>query len=200
MQASWSETPRLRGVHVSLEPLGEEHVPALAAAVRDGELWRAWYGGVPEPAAMGEYVAQALAMRDAGRALPFAVRDARGDIVGSTRFYDLDPATPRLHVGYTWYAARVQRTGLNTEAKLLLLTHAFEALGCAAVGFKTSWHNHASRAAILRLGAKQDGVLRHHMRHRDGTLRDSVYFSIIDAEWPAVRSHLRHKLELHAHD
>lgn len=195
----WQTVPRLHGAHVRLEPLGLGHVDALAAAVRDGELWRAWYGNVPEPGTMRGYVEAALAMQAAGRALPFAVRDAGGEVVGSTRFYDLDPAVPRLHIGYTWYAQRVQRTGLNTGAKLLLLTHAFETLGCAAVGFKTSAHNAASRAALLRLGAKQDGILRHHMRHRDGSLRDSVYFSIIDAEWPAVKAGLQDRLERHRH-
>lgn len=195
----WSTPPRLCGEHVALEPLRIEHADALATAVQDGELWRAWYGGVPEPDAMHGYVEAALAMQATGRALPFVVRDARGEIVGSTRFYDIDPSVPRLHIGYTWYARRVQRTGLNTEAKLLLLGYAFETLGCAAVGFKTSTHNHASRAAILRLGAKQDGILRHHMRHRDGSLRDSVYFSIIDSEWPTVKAGLIEKLERHRH-
>jgi RimJ/RimL family protein N-acetyltransferase len=196
---AWSEPPSLRGACVALEPLRPEHAPALAAAVRDGELWKAWYGNVPEPEAMVAYVESALAMQREGRALPFAVRDARGEVVGSTRFYELDPRTPRLHIGYTWYAQRVQRSGLNTEAKLLLLGYAFESLGCVAVGFKTSSHNHISRAAILRLGAKQDGVLRNHMRHRDGSLRDSVYFSILDSEWPAVKQNLIAKLERHRH-
>jgi len=117
--------------------------------------------------------------------------------VGSTRFYQLDPRVPRLCIGYTWYAPRVQRTGLNTQAKLLLLTHAFEVLHCAAVSFETSWFNHASRAAIARLGARQDGVLRNHLRHRDGTLRDTVVFSITQAEWPAVKNHLKMKLARH---
>lgn len=197
--AAWSEPPQLRGGHVALEPLRAEHAPALAEAVRDGELWKAWYGNVPEPDAMAAYVESALAMQREGHALPFAVRDARSEVVGSTRFYELDPRTPRLHIGYTWYAQRVQRTGLNTEAKLLLLGYAFESLGCVAVGFKTSAHNHASRAAILRLGARQDGVLRNHMRHRDGSLRDSVYFSILDTEWPAVKRNLIAKLERHRH-
>ena len=115
----------------------------------------------------------------------------------ATRFYDLDPAVPRSSIGYTWYAPRVQRTGLNTEAKCLLLAHAFETLGCAAVAFETSWHNRASRAAIARLGARQDGVLRAHRRHADGSLRDTVAFSILSHEWPAARSGLRHRLERH---
>ncbi|HEY4555684.1 MAG TPA: GNAT family protein, partial [Lysobacter sp.] len=121
-------------------------------------------------------------------------------VVGTTRFYDLDPATPRASIGYTWYARRVQRTGLNTEAKRLLLAHAFETLGCIAVGFETSWFNHASRAAIARLGAKQDGVIRSHFRHADGSVRDSVVFSIVDSEWPAVKRHLDTLMEAHGHD
>ena len=119
------------------------------------------------------------------------------DLVAGTRFYDLDPAVPTLKIGYTWYAPRVQRTGLNTETKLLLLEHAFEALGCASVFFETSWFNHASRTAIARLGAKQDGVLRNHKRHADGSLRDTVVFSLIDGEWPAARRHLQFKLDSH---
>ncbi|WP_242107273.1 GNAT family N-acetyltransferase [Luteimonas aquatica] len=195
----WSQAPTLRGEHVTLEPLAAGHAEALAEAVRDGELWKAWYGSVPAPEAMRDYVAAALAMRDAGTALPWVARDRRGEIVGTTRFYDVAEKVPRVSIGYTWYAARVQRTGLNTEAKLLLLAHAFETLGCIAVALKTSWFNHASRAAIARLGARQDGVLRNHMRHNDGSVRDSVVFSIIDAEWPAVRSNLRAKLESHRH-
>ena len=126
--------------------------------------------------------------------MAFAVLDADGVPCGSTRFYDMDPTVPRLQIGYTWYARRVQRTGLNTEAKRLLLGHAFETLGCVAVGFQTSWFNHASRNAIERLGAKRDGVIRNHLRHADGSLRDTVTYSIIDSEWPAVRRHLEGKL------
>ena len=129
--------------------------------------------------------------------LAFVVRDPSGAIVGTTRFYDIDRSVPRVSIGYTWYAARAQRTGLNTEAKLLLLGHAFDALGCIAVAFETSWFNHASRTAIARLGAKQDGVLRSHRRHADGSVRDTVVFSILDGEWAAVRSHLQSKLSAH---
>ena len=128
----------------------------------------------------------------------FVVKDAAGEVVGSTRYYALDAGVPRLNIGYTWYQRRVQRSGLNTEAKLLLLRHAFEAMGCIGVGFETSWFNHASRTAIARLGAKQDGVLRNHKRHADGTPRDTVVFSIIDNEWPAVRSHLQFLLDTHS--
>ncbi|HBK47383.1 MAG TPA: GNAT family N-acetyltransferase, partial [Xanthomonadaceae bacterium] len=144
------------------------------------------------------YVAAALQAQAEGKALPFAVRDAGGDIVGSTRLYGLEADVPRLLVGYTWYAPRVQRSGVNTECKLMLLRHAFEAMGCICVGFETSWFNHASRAAIARLGAKQDGVLRHHKRHADGTARDTVVFSIIDSEWAAVKRQLQFRLEANA--
>ena len=197
--ADWSATPTLRGAHATLEPLQRSHVEALCHAVRDGEVWQAWYGSTPAPDTMASWVDAALAMQASGAAMPFVVRERGGTIVGSTRFYDIARDVPRAHIGYTWYGASVQRTGVNSEAKLMLLTHAFEALGCIAVGFKTSWFNQASRTAIARLGAKQDGVLRNHMRHRDGSIRDSVVFSILDAEWPAVKANLRAKLEAHAH-
>ncbi|MFC5569291.1 GNAT family N-acetyltransferase [Lysobacter yangpyeongensis] len=193
------DAPGLRGEHVSLEPLQLAHCDGLRAALGDGELSRIWYTNVPAPEGVEAYVRDALEAQAAGRAIPFAVRSADGAVVGSTRFYDPDPTVPRLSIGYTWYARHVQRTGLNTEAKLLLLTHAFETLGCIAVAFETSWFNHASRTAIARLGAKQDGVLRNHRRHSDGSPRDTVVFSIIDGEWPAVKRHLQHKLELHRH-
>ena len=196
----WQQVPQLRGRHVSLEALQLSHADGLGAALGDGELSRCWYTNVPTPAAVGGYIDAALDMRSRGRELPFVVRSGDGGIVGSTRFYELDPAVPRLNIGYTWYAKHVQRTGLNTEAKLLLLTHAFEVLGCIAVGFETSWFNQASRTAITRLGAKQDGVLRNHRRHGDGSPRDTVVFSIIDSEWPAVKHNLQHKLECHHHD
>ena len=187
----------LRGRHVSLEPLDPGHSGALGEAAADGELWQRWYTSVPRSEAVDDYIATALAAQAAGSVLAFAVRDASGTIVGTTRYYDIDRSVPRLSVGYTWYAQRVHRTGLNTEAKLLLLEHAFEVLGCIAVGFETSWFNHASRAAIARLGAKQDGILRSHRRHADGSVRDTVVFSILDNEWPAVRAHLQSKLSAH---
>ena len=189
--------PQLRGEHVVLEPLAVAHAEGLRAAVQDGELWRLWFTSTPSPDTVEAYIESALAMQAAGHALAFVVRDARGAIVGSTRYYDLDPTVPRLSIGYTWYAKGVQRTGLNTEAKLLLLGHAFETLGCIAVAFETSWFNHASRTAIARLGAKQDGVLRNHRRHGDGSPRDTVVFSIIDSEWPAVKRGLSHQMEMH---
>ncbi|QSX78026.1 GNAT family N-acetyltransferase [Agrilutibacter solisilvae] len=193
----WSVVPTLSGEHVRLEPLGLEHADGLRAAVRPDRLWELWYTSIPRPEEAQEYIQAALDQQARGEALPFAVRDAAGEVVGSTRYYQLDPRVPRLCIGYTWYATRVQRTGLNTQAKLLLLTHAFETLHCAAVTFETSWFNQASRAAIARLGARQDGVLRNHMRHRDGTLRDTVVFSITQDEWPAVNNHLRMKLARH---
>jgi RimJ/RimL family protein N-acetyltransferase len=193
----WTAVPQLRGEHVALEPLATAHADGLRAAVQDGELWRLWYTSTPAPDTVETYIEGALDMQASGHALPFVVRDAQGTVVGTTRYYDLDPAVPRLSIGYTWYAQGVQRTGLNTEAKLLLLEHAFETLGCIAVAFETSWFNHASRTAIARLGAKQDGVLRNHRRHGDGSPRDTVVFSIIDGEWPAVKRSLRHKLEMH---
>ncbi|MDQ3205548.1 MAG: GNAT family N-acetyltransferase [Pseudomonadota bacterium] len=194
---SWTKTPELVGQHVRLEPLAVSHGDALRAAVVDGELWRHWYTSVPRPEAVEAYVDAALAMQAAGDALAFAVSNAAGRVVGTTRFYQLAPATPRLQIGYTWYAASVQRTGVNTEAKLLLLAHAFEQLGCISVGFETSGYNFASRAAIVRLGARQDGVMRSHMRHADGSIRDTVAFSIIDSEWLAVKRHLQARLALH---
>lgn len=190
----WRETPTLVGKHVRLEPLSLDHVEALIEASRDGELWRLWYTSIPEPAGMRAYVETALARRDAGTSLPFVVRDAGGAIVGSSRYGHMEPENRRLEIGWTWYAKRVQRSALNTEAKRLLLAHAFEVLGCGSVEFRTSWFNHASRAAIARLGAKQDGVLRNHMRLPDGSYRDTVVFSILEGEWPMVRTHLDHKL------
>lgn len=197
LNPAWNVVPTLRGEHVALEPLRMEHADALRAALGDGELSRCWYTNVPEPDGVGSYLRTALEEQVAGRVLPFAVRSAGGEVVGTTRFYGLDPDVPNLSIGYTWYAKHAQRTGLNTEAKRLLLGYAFETLGCIAVSFETSWFNHASRAAIARLGAKQDGVLRNHKRHSDGSPRDTVVFSIIESEWPAVKRHLQAKLEGH---
>jgi len=197
MKTQPNVVPALRGHHVGLEPLRTEHADGLRLATADGELWRRWYTNVPAPEAVDDYVAAALSMQAGGTAMAFAVRDADGAIVGTTRYYDIDPSIPRLSIGYTWYARRVHRTGLNTEAKLLLLGHAFESLGCIAVALETSWFNHASRAAIERLGAKQDGVLRNHRRHSDGTVRDTVVFSILDSEWPAVKANLVGRLVAH---
>ncbi len=190
------ETPMLEGRHVRLEPLRSEHADALRAAAADGELWTVSYTSVPGVQA-GEteaYIVAALQQRDAGQSLPFVVKNAAGEVVGSTRFYDIDRSVPRVKLGYTWYAQRVQRSGLNTEAKLLLINHAFSQWRCEAVALETSHENLRSQAAIARLGAKRDGTLRAHMRHRDGTLRDTVVFSILAAEWPALRADLESKL------
>jgi RimJ/RimL family protein N-acetyltransferase len=196
--ATWRQVPTLVGRHVALVPLHMAHVEALRAARDHAGLDGLWYTNTPCIAEMADYVAAALAAQAEGRALPFAVLDARGDVVGSTRFYALEPEVPRASIGYTWYAPRVQRSGLNTEAKALLLTHAFEILGCIAVAFETSTHNLRSRAAIARLGAHQDGILRHHKRHADGSPRDTVVFSILDREWPQVRAALQDKLDARA--
>lgn len=193
--SSWLQPVTLKAQHVTLEPLSMTHAPALAQAAADGELHRLWYTSVPGPRDVDAYVEKALAQQAAGLALPFAVRDAQGDIVGSTRYCNVDAANRRVEIGYTWYARRVQRTALNTEAKRLLLAHAFETLGCIAVEFRTHWHNRQSREAIARLGAKQDGVLRNHMIMPDGTYRDTVVFSIIASEWPTVRRGLDWRLE-----
>lgn len=195
---AWSAQPRLSGEHVALEPLARAHADGLRAALAGGELAQLWYTNVPAPEGVDAYIEAALAMRDRGQAWPYAVLDAQGGVVGSTRYYDMDAQVPRLQIGYTFYAPRVQRTGLNTQAKWLLLRHAFESLGCIAVGFETSWFNLASRTAIARLGAKQDGVLRNHRRHADGSPRDTVAFSVIDTEWQAVKRNLQYKLERHA--
>lgn len=192
--AAWTLAPTLRGEHVVLEPLQRTHAGELREAVRGWDTGALWFTAVPDADGVDGYIDQALDTQARGDALPFLVRDHAGAAVGSTRCYQLDARVPRLCIGYTWYVPRVQRTALNTQAKRLLLAHAFEAMGCAAVTFETSWFNHASRAAIARLGARQDGVLRHHMRHPDGTLRDTVVFSILDSEWPAVRGHLDRRL------
>jgi N-acetyltransferase len=194
--------PLLLGRHVRLEPLTLDHAGALRAAASDGQLWALNYTSVPslQPGDAEAYIAKALAQRDAGLAWPFAVFDAAGDLVGSTRYYDIDLAVPKLKIGYTWYAARAQCTGLNTEAKRLLLGYAFEQLECATVYFETSHLNLRSQAAIARLGAQRDGVLRGHMRHRDGGLRDTLVFSILADEWSGVKAELESKLRRGAGD
>ena len=187
----------LAGTLVSLEPLAGDHASALAVAA--GDLWRLWYTSVASAERMPDYVAAALDMRERLGAMPFVVREnATGEIVGCTRYFNVDAANRRLEIGHTWYATRVQRTGVNTECKLLLLRHAFETLHCIAVEFRTHWFNHASRMAIARLGAKQDGVLRNHQLLPDGSRRDTVVFSILDSEWLAVRQHLQYQLKRHA--
>jgi RimJ/RimL family protein N-acetyltransferase len=186
----------LRGRHATLEPLARAHEAAVKAAAADGELWRLWYTSVPSPEGTSRWLDIALDMREQQGAMPFVVRDnTTGDIVGSTRYFNVDAANRRLEIGSTWYARRAQRSAINTECKLLLLTHAFETLQCIAVEFRTHWFNHASRAAIARLGAKQDGVLRNHQLMPDGSRRDTVVFSIVDGEWAAVKRHLEFLLE-----
>ncbi|HDS1623097.1 GNAT family N-acetyltransferase [Stenotrophomonas maltophilia] len=195
---AWNTVPTLRGQHVTLQPLQMEHVPGLRDALEGSGLDQLWYTQVPSPEQAETYVRAALQAQSEGKVLPFVIRDAAGEIIGSTRFYDMDASVPKLSLGYTWYAPRVQRTGANTEAKLLLLQHAFETMGCISVVLETSWFNATSRSAIARLGAKQDGVLRNHKRHADGTPRDTVIFSIIDAEWQGVKRHLQYRLDSHA--
>jgi len=191
----WAQTGLLKGMHVSLEPLSVEHVAGLQDAAHDGELWNLWFTSVPTTETTQQYVEQALALQERGKAMPFAVRDATGEVVGSTRYGNIDADNKRVEIGWTWYAQRVQRTALNTEAKLLLLSNAFETLGAIAVEFRTNWFNYPSRNAIARLGAKQDGVLRNHMLMPDGTRRDTVVFSILDSEWPAVKKNLQYQLQ-----
>ena len=190
------EPVTLEGRYATLEPLAREHEADLRRAAADGELWRLWYTSVPAPDKTGAYIDAALKMREDLGAMLFAVRDsAAGDIVGCTRYFNVDAANRRLEIGHTWYAKRAQRTAINTECKLLLLTHAFEMLACIAVEFRTHRFNHASREAIARLGAKQDGVLRNHQILPDGSYRDTVVFSIIESEWPAVKRQLTFLLE-----
>jgi N-acetyltransferase len=192
---AWPEPVTLAGHLVVLEPLRPEHTEELTAAASDGRLWELWYTAVPTPEAMAADVAARLAARDAGTVLPFTVRRAdTATVIGTTNYLNIEAGVPRLEIGGTWNAASAQRSGTNAESKLLLLGHAFETLGCIAVEFRTHWHNVQSRTAIARLGAKQDGVLRNHRRLPDGSLRDTVVFSITDAEWPAVRTGLRHRL------
>jgi RimJ/RimL family protein N-acetyltransferase len=185
----------LAGELVTLEPLRPEHHDGLVEAASDGRLWELWYTSIPSPATMAADIAEKLAEQAAGTRLPFTVRRTdTGRVVGMTTYLNIEPGVPRLEIGSTWTAASAQRTGVNAESKLLLLGHAFDVLGCLAVEFRTHWHNQQSRAAIARLGAKQDGVLRNHRRMPDGSLRDTVVFSILDTEWPAVRRGLQHRL------
>jgi N-acetyltransferase len=184
----------LEGEHVLLEPLTTDHVDALVAAASDGRLWELWYTSVPSPEGMAAAVDALLAEQAVGTRVPFVVRRPGGAVIGATTYLNIEADVPRLEIGSTWTAASAQRTAVNTESKLLLLGHAFETLGCLAVEFRTHWHNRQSRAAIERLGARLDGVLRNHRRLPDGSLRDTVVYSITDREWPAVRTGLRARL------
>ena len=187
----------LSGQHVELKPLQKSHEEGLIAAVNDGNLWELWYTSIPRPEGMAAEIERRLKLQDEGSMLPFTVFDkAKNQIVGMTTYMNVDLKGPRVEIGSTWYARSVQRSPLNTEAKLLLLTHAFEQLNCLAVEFRTHFINQQSRRAIERLGTKLDGILRSHQRMPDGSLRDTCVYSIVAAEWPTVRHHLRYKLGL----
>lgn len=188
----------LEGHGVRLEPLSHDHHDGLRAAAADGRLWELWFTTVPEPEQTHAYIAAALVGQKDGHMLPWAVRElASGTIVGSTRYHDIVAAIDRVEIGSTWYAQRWQRSHVNTSCKLLLLGHAFDALGCKVVGLRTDNFNFASQRAIEALGAKKDGVIRHHWARRDGTVRDTVMYSILAGEWPDVRRHLELRLARH---
>jgi RimJ/RimL family protein N-acetyltransferase len=190
--------PTLTGDRVTLEPLSSDHADDLRAAVADGDLWRTWYTSVPAPAQVDAEIDRRLSEHAAGRMVPFAVRDRpTGRVVGATTFMNIDTANRRVEIGSTFLAPSSQRSGINTESKLLLLSHAFDVWRVIAVEFRTHWHNRQSRAAIEGLGAKQDGVLRSHQIGRDGTVRDTVVYSVIEPEWPTVRMALTERLRRH---
>jgi RimJ/RimL family protein N-acetyltransferase len=189
------EPVTLEGHGIRLEPLVPSHEAALRAAAADGKLWELWFTAIPEPEKTAAYIATALEGQKAGHMLPWVVRELTTDtIVGTTRYHDIVPAVDRVEIGYTWYAARWQKTHVNTTCKLLLLTHAFETVKCAVVGLRTDNFNFNSQRAIAALGAKKDGVIRHHVARRDGSARDTVIFSILAAEWPDVKRHLALRL------
>jgi N-acetyltransferase len=191
----------LEGHGVRLEPLTSGHEDALASAAADGRLWELWFTSVPEPAQTAAYIEDALKGQKAGHMLPWVVRETATDtIVGTTRYHDIVTSIGRVEIGYTWYAARWQRSHVNTACKLLLLAHAFDVLGCQVVGLRTDNFNFASQRAIAALGAHRDGVIRHHQARRDGTVRDSVMFSILAAEWPDVKRHLMTRMARHGGD
>jgi RimJ/RimL family protein N-acetyltransferase len=189
----------LEGGGIRLEPLAESHHDALEAAAADGKLWELWFTAVPFPGGMQKYIADALKGQQDGHMLPWAVRDApTGAVIGTTRYHDIVASIDRVEIGHTWYAASRQRTHVNTTCKRLLLAHAFETLGCKVVGLRTDNFNFRSQRAIEGLGAKKDGIIRHHAQRKDGTVRDSVMYSILAAEWPDVRRHLDLRLARHA--
>ena len=190
----WLEPVTLRGEYARLEPLSHDHREGLIEAVNDGELWKLWYTSVPKPENMTKEIDRRLGLQAAGVMLPFTVFDAAGRISGMTTYMNVDTPNRRVEIGSTWYPKRVQRSALNTQCKLLLLRHAFEKLDCIAVEFRTHFFNHPSRRGIERLGAKQDGILRSHQIAPNGTLRDTVVYSIIAAEWPTVKAHLDYQL------
>lgn len=189
------EPVKLQSPLVRLEPLRADHAEALELAARDGELWNLRVTSVPAPGEAADYVAAALKGYEQGHMLPFVVVDnASGRVIGSTRYHDIVPAVERVEIGYTWYGKSWQRTHVNTTCKLLLMTHAFETLGAQLVGWRTDNYNFASQKAIERLGARKDGVLRHHAVRRDGTVRDTVMYSLAVGEWPEVKAHLQYQL------
>jgi RimJ/RimL family protein N-acetyltransferase len=190
----WLEPVSLRGPHAQLKPLSQDHCDGLTEAVKDGELWKLWYTFIPRPEDMRKEIDRRLGLQAAGSMLPFTVVDADGKIAGMTTYMNVDAANRRVEIGSTWYATRVQRSALNTQCKLLLLSHAFEKLDCIAVEFRTHFFNQQSRRGIERLGAKLDGILRNHQLASNGTLRDTVVYSIIASEWPTVRVHLNYQL------
>lgn len=190
----WPDPITLRGQHARLEPLSHAHREGLMEAVKDGELYTIWYTAIPTPENVAKEIDRRLGLQAAGSMLPFTVFDAAGKIVGQTTYMNIDAPNRRVEIGSTWYAKSAQRGPLNTQCKLLLLTHAFEALNCIAVEFRTHFFNHQSRRAIERLGAKQDGILRSHQVAPNGSLRDTVVYSITAAEWPTVRTHLNYQL------
>jgi len=191
---SWLTPLRLQGSHGSLEPLSLDHEQDLIAAVSDGELWNLWYTAIPAPRAMRAEIERRLDLQRKGSMLPFTTRDAAGRVVGMTTFMNIDAVNQRVEIGSTWTAASVQRSGFNTECKLLLLSHAFEK-EAIAVEFRTNFFNQQSRRAIERLGARLDGILRSHQRMPNGLLRDTCVYSITRAEWPAVQAHLQWQLD-----
>ena len=190
----WPDPITLRGQHARLEPLSKEHLQGLTEAVKDGELYTIWYTLIPTPENVTKEIDRRLGLQAAGSMLPFTVFDAAGKIVGQTTYMNIDAANRRVEIGSTWYGKSAQRGPLNTQCKLLLLTHAFETLNCIAVEFRTHFFNHQSRRAIERLGAKLDGILRSHQVAPNGTLRDTVVYSITAAEWPTVKAHLNYQL------
>jgi N-acetyltransferase len=190
----WLEPVTLYGTHARLEPLSPDHCDGLTEAVKDGELWKLWYTAVPSAEGMAKEIDRRLGLQAAGSMLPWTVFDADGKIAGMTTYMNVDTPNRRVEIGSTWYAKRVQRSAVNTQCKLLLLTHAFEYLDCIAVEFRTHFFNHQSRSGIERLGAKQDGILRSHSIAPNGTLRDTVVYSIIASEWPTVKAHLNYQL------
>ncbi|MBV8534307.1 MAG: GNAT family N-acetyltransferase [Alphaproteobacteria bacterium] len=190
---TWLEPVTLRGARVTLEPLDHRHCADLTEAVTDGRLWELWYTHIPKPDGMAKEIERRLGLQMSGSMLPFAVIDG-GRAVGMTTYMNVDQVHHRVEIGSTWYRKSVQRSDLNTQCKLLLLTHAFEPLACIAVEFRTHFFNQQSRKAIERLGARLDGILRSHSVAPNGTLRDTCVYSIVASEWPTVKAHLTHQL------